>query len=144
MAVSKPDLIISDPVKMKPPYFALLVVQLLLFDLNCASFAQQRFPCLPPTLKPTDIVSAERVGDPPEILKVTVEEKLIQLKARCMNGQLLVAAGREIRFYRIHCFGAPTAYAIETMRREQDELEALRKKYTVIEMTCDPSGKPRP
>lgn len=125
-------------------YYAILFVPLLLFDLNCSSFAQQRFPCLPPDLKPTDIVSAERVGDPPKILKVTVEEKLIQLYARCKRGKLLDGKGKEIRFYRVHCFGAPTAYALETMRREHDELEALRKKYTVIEMTCDPSGEPRP
>lgn len=129
---------------MKPKYIAILFIHLLLLDLNCTSFARQRFPCLPPDLKPTDIVSAERVGDPPEILTVTVEEKLIQLDARCKRGKLLDGKGKEIRFYRAHRFGAPTAYALEIMRREQDELEALRKKYTVIEMTCDPSGKPRP
>lgn len=129
---------------MKPKCVAILFAYLLLFDSNCACFSQQRLPCLPPGLKPTDIVSAERVGHPPKLLRVTVEEKLIRLNARCEKGKLLDGKGKEVRFYRQHCFGAPTAYARETMRKEHDELEALGKKYTVIEMTCTPSGEPRP
>ena len=129
---------------MKSINLAILFSCFLLLDMSCSSFAQQRFTCLPSGLKPADIVSAERVGDPPKIITVTVEEKLIQLGARCDSGRLLDGKGKEIRFYRAQCFGAPTAYALETMRREHEELEALRKEYTVIEMTCDPSGKPRP
>jgi hypothetical protein len=121
-------------------------ILLSLFLICCAATEHNgiEFPCLPPNIKPADIVSAERVGSPPKIIKVTVKEKLIELNAQCKGGKLLDNKGREIRFYRSHCFGAPTAYAMETMRREKEELKALREKYTVIEMTCKPSGKPTP
>ncbi len=61
-----------------------------------------------------------------------------------LESKLVDAKGKEIRFYRVQCFGAPTAYAMETTRRQRVELEALRKRYTVVEMTCSPSGEPRP
>ena len=64
--------------------------------------------CLPKDIKPTDVVSTKLVqtenGDVVE--KVTVEQKLIELKADCKNGKLVDGAGNEIYFYRLTgCWG---------------------------------------
>ena len=115
-----------------------------LFASALASFprpAPQRGSCLPVGVKAADIVSAERPKG--KLVTVNVEQKLKQVRARCVNGKLVDPGDREIRFYRIHsCFGAPTPYALETMRRERIELDSLRKRYTVIAMTCSPDGRP--
>ena len=124
--------------------YPVFLMNLFLVQLNCPPPAQQKYPCLPSPHRPSDIVSAERVGDPPQVHKVTVEDKLAQLGARCNEGKLVDAEGKEIRFYRLHCFGAPTSFAMEALRQERAELDALKDKYTVIEMTCSPSGAPTP
>lgn len=121
--------------------FLLLLMLLLTNPIRQAS----GYPCLPPGVKPTDVVSAERTGgDHPRLVIVTVRQRLRKLRARCSGNRLADRHGIEIRFYRLHCFGAPTAYAVETMRRERDELAALRQRYTVVEMTCSPTGEPTP
>jgi len=103
-----------------------------------------KFPCLPGGLKPSDIVAAQRVGDAQKLRQTTVQDTLSRIKARCEDGKLVDRNQREIRFYRVECFGAPTNYAIETTRRQAEELEKLRERYTVITMTCTPDGLPRP
>lgn len=119
----------------------LVIVQLLWLVIP----GRQGYPCLPPGLKPSDVVSAERTReDPPRSVTITVEQRLKQLRARCLRRGLVDGKGREIQFYRVHCFGAPTAYALETMRRDRAHLEALRKRYSVIELTCNASGAPTP
>jgi imidazolonepropionase-like amidohydrolase len=101
---------------------------------------EKGFSCLPSNVKPADVVSAEQTrGDRPELVTITVQDTLKQLRARCVRGTLVDRNGQEIRFYLVHCFGAPTPYAIETMRREQADLEALRQRYRVIEMS---GGRP--
>jgi hypothetical protein len=96
-------------------------------------------------VKPSDIVSAEWTrSEHPRLVTVTVAETLKKAKARCVDGRLVDRKKIEIRFYRTHCFGAPTTYAMETMQREQSELATLRKHYTVITMTCSPTGQPTP
>src|SRR5258706_1525068 len=66
--------------------------------------------CLPEAIKPADVVTSALVGSSNSVKKVTVEGKLIQLKASCKNGKLVDAAGREIRFFRLEgCWGNPPA-----------------------------------
>ena len=97
--------------------------------------------CLPEAIKPTDVVSSRLVGSSKAVKKVTVEGKLIQLKASCKNGKLIDAAGREIRFFRLEgCWGNPPADYQEILQRQSDELARLRTQYTIIEMTCNPDG----
>jgi len=75
------------------------------------------------------------------IKKTTVEQRLIELDARCDKGKLVDAAGKEIYFYRLKgCWGNPPPDYQEILQRQNEELEKLRKRYTVIEMTCNPEG----
>ncbi len=95
--------------------------------------------CLPRGIKPTDVVSV--LGVKPSSPKVTVEQKLGELRARCRKGKLVDGRGREIYFYSMKgCWGNPPADYQEILERQQQELSRLKKRYTVIEMTCNPSG----
>ena len=99
--------------------------------------------CLPKDIKRTDIVSAQlqRPGRPGGA-KVTVAQKLKEIKARCRKGKLVDANGKPIYFYQLQgCWGNPPADYQEILSQQQRELEKLRKTYHVIEMTCNPSGE---
>jgi len=135
--------------KWRKMQFAPAVISLVLtvaVDL-CAETVQYFQACLPEYVKPTDVVSTRLVQTDSGTLveKVTVEQKLTELKADCKNGRLLDGAGTEIYFYKLTgCWGnAPHNYQ-EILERQQAELAILRKQYTVIEMTCNPSGLPIP
>jgi hypothetical protein len=103
--------------------------------------------CLPEAVKPTDVVSTTVVQTDGGTLveKITVEQKLTELKANCKNGKLVDGAGTEIYFYKLTgCWGNPPRNYQEILGRQEAELAILRKQYTVIEMTCNPSGLPIP
>jgi hypothetical protein len=96
----------------------------------------------------TDVVSLDmkrpmkfrRPGE--QVKKITVEQKLKELGARCRRGKLVDARGREIRFYHLQgCWGNPPPDYLEILERQRKELETLKKSYTVIEMTCNTSGE---
>jgi len=109
----------------------------------CAETAQ----CLPGYVKPTDVVSTSLAQTDGRTLveKITVEQKLTELKANCKNGKLVDGAGTEIYFYKLTgCWGNPPRNYQEILERQEAELAILRKQYTVIEMTCNPSGLPIP
>ena len=97
--------------------------------------------CLPPGIHATDIVSAQWIKPSNVVKRITVEQKLIEIKARCKKGKLVDASGKEIYLFRLTgCWGNPPADYQEILQRQNDELEKLRKRYTVIEMTCNPDG----
>ena len=109
----------------------------------CAETVQ----CLPESVKPTDVVSTRLAQTDGRTLveKITVEQKLTELKANCKNGKLVDGAGTEIYFYKLTgCWGNPPRNYQEILQRQEDKLAILRKQYTVIEMTCNPSGLPIP
>jgi hypothetical protein len=98
--------------------------------------------CLPPDIELSSIVSAQSLGGG-KIAKVTVQQKLDELGAQCQNGTLVDSAGKEIRFYQLAgCWGNPPPNYQDILQRQQQELEKLKEQYTVIEMTCNPSGLP--
>ncbi len=107
-------------------------------------------PCLPSDIRLQDVVYARAVkwyggGRPPVVEKVTVAGKLKQIGARCLGGKLLDGSGREIRFYRLTgCWGNPPADYRDIMRKQGDAIRKLEEQYTVIKMTCNPSGVPVP
>jgi hypothetical protein len=69
--------------------------------------------------------------------RVTLGETLSRLNARCKKGKLIAGNGREIRFYRlIGCWGNPPEDYQEQLARQTQELQRLKKKYTVVEIPC--------
>jgi len=73
--------------------------------------------------------------------KVTIREALRQLNARCKRGKLVDGKGREIYFFRlIGCWGNPPEDYEEQLAKQQQALERLRKKYTVVEISCNQTG----
>lgn len=121
--------------------FAVLIPGVFLC-LSLLTATQRQFQgCLPSGIKSSDVVSAQLVKSRMAVKKITVEQRLIELDARCDNGKLVDAAGKEIYFYRLKgCWGNPPADYQEILQRQNEELEKLRKRYTVIEMTCYPEG----
>jgi len=124
----------------------LSIALVMLGSLHVLFFhAQDPCACLPRNIKRTDVVTAEmtRPGGP-EGKKVTVEQKLKELKARCRKGKLVNADGKPIYFFQLQgCWGNPPENYQEILRTQQKKLEKLRKTYHVIEMTCNPSGEMR-
>jgi hypothetical protein len=93
--------------------------------------ASKQFDCLPNDVKADDIVS---YGDK----DISVQEKLVELNADCVDGRLVDGARREIRFFRVACFGNPPSNYDEIRQREQEEIARLRQDYTVIVIQCNP------
>lgn len=100
--------------------------------------------CLPSGTKLTDVVSAQIISSNASgsiVKKTTVSDKLAQLRARCAKGKLVDRRGRQIYFYKLTgCWGNPPADYIEILERQRTELRKLRKRYTVVEMSCNTSG----
>jgi hypothetical protein len=92
-----------------------------------------KFTCLPKGVRLDEVVAIER-GDRPGI---TVERELINMKARCRNGRLVDAKRREIRFFRVSCWGNPPENYLEIQQRESKELARLKRRYRVIVFGCN-------
>ena len=113
---------------------------------SAPSCAGKTDDCLPTGIQSTDIVSVQTAnsGVHSKVVTVTVAQKLKDLRARCRKGKLVDAKGTEIRFYQlIGCWGNPPDDYQEQLARQTKELANLRKRYHVIEMTCDSSGDDR-
>lgn len=117
----------------------------VLFVLLCGCVSAQAQStrwrgCLPDGVTAGEVVSVNPSGT-----RLTVSRRLTQLKARCRRGQLVDARGRRIRFHRLEgCWGNPPADYLERMERQRQTLRDLKRRYTVIEMTCNASGIPIP
>ena len=99
-----------------------------------ASSPSKRFNCLPKGIRADEVVSYGPKG----VESVTVEKKLLEMKARCRRGKLVDARRREIRFFRTSCWGNPPPDYLEIRQREDEELVRLKKRYTVIVFGCNP------
>ena len=122
-----------------------LVVALLLVGLLFAAILAQPargaaesnssgYPCLQRTIRLDDVVTFGHDGKS----SITVRSKLIQLGARCRGGKLSTRRGREIRFFKTECWGNPPADYLEISDRQRRKIAKLKRKYTVIEIACDP------
>jgi hypothetical protein len=104
--------------------------------------------CLPLEIKLSDIVDAPTAGlgknRPAASHGVTVEQKLNELKATCNSDKKLVDGnGKQIVFYHLTgCWGNPPEGYQDILQKQRDEISKLKEQYTVIEMTCNPSGIP--
>lgn len=101
--------------------------------------------CLPANVKLDDIVATKVIGDlrPANVVRTTVAQTLEALGVVCKKDRLIDTSGKEIYFYhRVGCWGNPPQNYGEILRKQQEDLDRLKKKYTVVEMTCNPSGVP--
>ena len=94
-----------------------------------------KFGCLPEGYTSADVVSYREKR---KQAYVTIDDKLVELKAHCKEGKLVDGKGREIRFFKFACYGNPPIDYEELKQKELQELEKLQKKYCVIVMECDP------
>jgi hypothetical protein len=121
-----------------------IVVLLVGFFMAAVIPASDPYSCLPKGIKRRDVVSAEMHISGKAGKKITVEQKLKELKARCRKGKLVDANGKEIYFFHLQgCWGNPPEDYQEILRQQAGKLEKLRLRYRVIEMTCNPEGIPR-
>jgi hypothetical protein len=95
---------------------------------------QDAAKCLPPDVHLDQIVSYGRTAKE----NITVAKKLRELNARCHHGKLVDHNKREIRFFRVSCWGHPPPDYLEIKEQERIELAKLKKTYTVVVMSCDP------
>jgi hypothetical protein len=100
--------------------------------------------CLPKGITADSVVKV--IGDysdtvPPA--KITVQQKLRKLKAYCTVRHALVdGAGKPITFYQLlGCWGNPPGDYDRILRKQQEQIDVLKQRFDVIEMTCNPSGR---
>ena len=98
--------------------------------------------CLPADVDAAEVISVGPLSKGSEAKKVTVTAKLDQIGARCRAKRLVDAKGKQIHFYRLTgCWGNPPENYQEILDNQQKELAQLRRRYRVIEITCNPSGQ---
>ena len=98
---------------------------------------EAQLDCLPETFTSDEVVSYRSVGRGKD-KDITIKDKLNELKAKCQDGKLIDSKNREIKFFRITCFGNPPADYLEIEQKQQEELRRLQKQYTVIVIECNP------
>jgi hypothetical protein len=104
--------------------------------------------CLPPNIKLSDVVEATSSGyangQSVGLHKVTVEQRLNELKATCNSDNKLVDGnGKQIAFYHLTgCWGNPPQGYQDILRKQGEEINKLKEQYTVIEITCNSSAVP--
>jgi len=130
-------------------YHLAILSTAVFLSLNLLASPQPALPkqsfqkCLPAGITASDVVSTRWVRPSNTIEKTTVEQKLAELKAKCKSGRIVDSNGREIRFFRLQgCWGNPPVNYQEILEQQDKELQKLKKRYTVIEMTCNPEGAP--
>jgi len=94
---------------------------------------RSKFDCLPKDVRSDEVLAYGKTSRG----KVTVEKKLVEMKAQCRQGKLIDAKRREIRFFRPSCWGNPPADYLEIQQRENNELQKLKATYTVIVFGCN-------
>ncbi len=106
--------------------------------------------CLPEGITSETIVSTKNLGfdkikQISRIASVNVKETLTRIGGKCAAGNLTEAGGKRIKFYRLQgCWGNPPFDYQEILSNQAKELADLRKSFTVVELTCNPSGIPLP
>lgn len=93
--------------------------------------------CAPSNIKLSDIVVTYNSRN-----KITVQQTLSNMAAKCDSANKLVdSSNKEIRFYQlVGCWGNPPANYLELQKKQNDEIDALKKQYTVILMPCSQSN----
>lgn len=93
----------------------------------------QSYPRLPPDVKAEELIKRD----------ISVNQAVKKLKTKCYKGRLVDSKRRTVRFYRLQgCWGNPPQDYLEIMEAQRLEIASLRKKYTVIEISCGLYGMP--
>ena len=95
--------------------------------------ASKPLNCLPKDVRADEVLSLGKGTS-----QLTVKQKLAQMKARCRGGKLFDAKGREIRFFRVSCWGNPPPDYLEILQRENEQIKKLQQRFTVITFSCSP------
>lgn len=126
---------------LKPGSSDLLKLAAILLSIGFVSVSgySQSYPCLPPDVTEDVVVRVVRY---PVVKKFTVNQTLKDLKAKCSKGRLIDGKKKEIKFYNlVGCWGNPPEDYLEIQQRQRNELAELKRRYTVVEITCN-TGDP--
>jgi hypothetical protein len=120
----------------------LIGILVLVAGAGVVSEAKPRWQgCLPSDLNASDVIGTEPEVMGQRVKQLTVASKLNQLKARCVGKRLVDAKGKQIQFFRlVGCWGNPPENYEEILNNQQQELAKLRRRYRVIEISCNTSG----
>ena len=120
----------------------LLCLVALMAGASLATQGRSRWQeCLPADVAADEVIAMEQFGQNQIKKEVTVTSKLSQIGARCRRKRLVDARGKQIHFYRLTgCWGNPPENYQEILDNQQRELARLRKRYRVVEISCNPSG----
>ena len=95
--------------------------------------ASESISCLPKDVAPETLVSGGKSAPK----AITVREALGRIGARCQDGKLVDKAGREVYFFHlIGCWGNPPLDYQERLASQAREIESLKGRYTVLEISC--------
>jgi hypothetical protein len=116
-----------------------IFVILMMCCCSPAGASDSMWPCLPegvtedtPVVAPEPEQTTKKSEQP-----MTVAVALQKADARCREGKLVDAAGKEIYFFhRIGCWGNPPENYVEMLEQQTREIERLKKEYTVFEIPC--------
>lgn len=104
----------------------------------------QKYSCLPSDIKLDTVVGFKTIISSKRIQTtepITVGQTLKTLKAKCVFGELHDGKKKAIRFYQLHgCWGHPPPDYLEIMEQQRIDIERLKKKYAVVEITCNSGG----
>lgn len=123
--------------------FRLLFLVVLMAGASVATQGRSRWQeCLPADVAADEVIAVEQSGQNKIRKEVTVKSKLSQIGARCRGKRLVDARGKQIHFYRLTgCWGNPPENYQEILDNQQRELTRLRRRYRVVEISCNPSGE---
>lgn len=97
--------------------------------------------CLPKDVAPDALVSGEEWKSQKP---VTVREALRRIEARCQDSKLFDKTGREIYFvHLIGCWSNPPEDYQEQLTHQAQEIQRLKKTYTVLQISCAAQIDPR-
>jgi hypothetical protein len=123
-------------------WLRLLCTLVLIAGASVATQGKSRWQgCLPADVDAAEVISVEPASAGRAAKEITVSTRLNQIGARCRAKRLVDAKGKQIHFYRLTgCWGNPPVDYLEILDNQQKELAQLRRRYRVIEITCNPSG----
>lgn len=123
-------------------WLRLFCTLILIAGASVAAQGKSRWQgCLPADVDAAEVINLEPATASRAAKKITVTTKLNQIGARCRGRRLVDAKGKKIHFYRlIGCWGNPPMDYQEILDNQQKELAQLRRRFHVIEITCNPSG----